>query len=172
MQMSLWRIVTVSVISIIAVQVRAADNQGTGVFRGVLGYTAGASKYPRALLLKSPTEGNYRLSLIPEFDVRKHVVNLELFLERSDEKGNGQNLLDVTGRLHGYQPYYFAASDFARGAQKSTYGDVRVIDVPRLKLELRTKIIGVSVEPIDSDAPRPLSYQFDRLNLEIISRGG
>jgi hypothetical protein len=35
--------------------------------------------------------------------------------------------------LHGYQPYSFAASDFARGAQNSIYGDLRVIDLRELQ---------------------------------------
>jgi len=82
-------------------------------------------------------------------------------------KPDDSNLLDWTGKLHGYQPYVFAASDFAGGAQKSVYGESRKIDLPKLGMQVRVKVLDVHVEPTPEDSAQALSYQFGDLSLEI-----
>src|ERR1035441_3396478 len=111
----------------------AAGSEKVGSSQGVLVYSLKSSSHPSSLHLKSPRGATYRLSLIPDFDIGKHVVVLELVLQRRGRKRDDSNLLHPTGKLHGYQPYSFAASDFARGAQNSIYGDLRVIDLRELQ---------------------------------------
>lgn len=146
-----------------------AQNGRVGSSQGVLAY-AKASPHPSSILLKLPRGEKFRLSLVPEFDVGKHVVVLELVLQRPDKKGDDSNLLDSTGKLHGYQPYFFAASDFARGAQKSAYGELRVIDVHRLGMEMRITVAEVSVEQITPSPSQGPGYEFENLTLEITTQ--
>ena len=148
----------------------AAGGESVGSSEGVLVYSVKSSSHPSSFLLKAPSGVTYRLSLIPEFDVRKDVVVLELVLRKLGETGDGSNLLDVTGKLHGYQPYFFAASDFAGGAQKSIYGNLRVIDLPRLGMEMRIKVAGVNVVPTSSSSSQGVGYKFDDLTLEIATQ--
>ena len=119
--------------------------------------------------LKAPGGKVYRLSLIPQMDINRHVVVLELSLKRPGTKKDDSNLLDAAGKLHGYQPYFFAASDFAQGAQKSTYGDTRVIELPHLGMKVRIRVASVNVGPVVSNAPGAPTYQFDGLTLQIVS---
>ena len=148
----------------------AAGSEKVGSSQGVLVYSLKSSSHPSSLLLKSPRGATYRLSLIPDFDIGKHVVVLELVLQRRGRKRDDSNLLDPTGKLHGYQPYSFAASDFARGAQNSIYGDLRVIDLHQLGMELRVKVTGVNVEPTPTNSSKAPGYQFDDLTLQITTQ--
>ncbi len=66
-----------------------------------------------------PDGTKYTLRLIPENDVGHHVVVLDVSLSRSNGKESKSNLLEPQGRWHGYQPYIFAASDFAQGGNGS-----------------------------------------------------
>jgi hypothetical protein len=103
--------------------------------------------------------------------VGKRVVALHLILQRPDERDDDSNLLDSTGKLRGYQPYYFAASDFAGGVQKSAYGELRVIDLRKLGLQMRVKVADVHVEPTPADPSQRFGYQFDNLTLEVTTQG-
>ena len=147
-----------------------AGSETVGSSPGILAYPAKPSSYPSSFLLKSPRGVTYRLSLVPEFDVGKHVVVLDLVLQRADQKDDDSNLLDSTGKLHGYQPYFFAASDFAGGVQKSAYGELRVIDLRKLGMEMRIKVADVHVEPMPAGPSQRLGYQFDNLTLEVTTQ--
>jgi len=143
-----------------------ASSQGAGTPQGTVSYPAKPS-----FLLKSPRGVTYRLSLIPDFDVGKHAGVLELVLQKPGKKVGDRNLLDWTGKLHGYQPYVFAASDFVGGIQKSIYGKSRVINLQKLGMEIYIKVVDVHIEPIPgSAAPRYDDYQFLDLTLEIATR--
>jgi len=140
---------------------------GVGWSQTVLVYSRQATLQKGSSLLKLPGGATYRISLIPELDVSKHVVVLDLVLQRAGIRRDDTNLLDSTGKLHGYQPYFFAASDFVHGAQKSVYGELRVIDLHQHGMEMHIKVAAVNVEPtLASSSQRP-DYQFDNLTLEI-----
>ncbi len=147
-----------------------ANSQSVGSSQRVLAYSARPSPHPSSFLLKSPRGVTYRLSLVPELDVKKHVVVLDLVLQKPGQTEDDPNLLDSTGNLHGYQPYVFAASDFAGGTQKSTYGESRVIDLPKLGMQMRIKVADVDVEPTSAGASQVLGYQFDDLTLGITTQ--
>ncbi|MGO8720502.1 MAG: hypothetical protein ACLQMO_15010 [Acidobacteriaceae bacterium] len=122
-------------------------------------------------MLKSSRGEAYRLSLEAEKDIAGRVVVLELLLQKeNNNEDDDSNLLDVTGRLHGYQPYFFAASDFVRGTQKSVYGETRTMDVPKLGMKVQVKVVRVAVEQAPADAAAPASYQFTDLTLQVITR--
>jgi len=112
----------------------------------------------------------YELTLVPELDVGKHVVVLELVLHRPGRRNKDSNLFDPTGRLFGYQRWDFAASDFVRGAQDSIYGDTRVINLPKLGMEMHVKVAAVSVEPTPPNSPESLPYQFKELTLQVTAQ--
>jgi hypothetical protein len=101
---------------------------------------------------------------------------LDLVLQKAGKEANDVNLFDATGKLHGYQPYDFAASDFAQGVQKSIYGESRVINVRNMGMQIRVKVAEVRVEPILRGPEQPLRYQFGDLTLEIttysLDKGG
>jgi hypothetical protein len=99
-----------------------------------------------------------------------HVVVLDLVLQKVGEKKDDTNLLDSTRKQHGYQPYFFAASDFERGAQKSVYGELRVIDLPQLGMKMHIRVTGLKVEPTSPNPSQGLGYQFDDLTLEITTQ--
>jgi hypothetical protein len=101
---------------------------------------------------------------------------LELILQEPGKKPDHSNLLDWTGNLHGYQPYDFGAWDFVNGAQKSSYGQSRVIKLRKLGMEMHVKVIKVHVEPTSADSSQEPNYQFNDLTLEIttqsLAKGG
>jgi hypothetical protein len=136
----------------------------------VLTYSRSQSLASKAVLVKSALGASYRLSLVPDFDVSDDVVVLQLVLARTDGIAEERNLLDATGRLHGYQPYYFAASDFARGAKNSMYGDSRHIDVPQLGIMIQAKVAVVHVKPTSGGIAQTAGYEFDDLTLEITTQ--
>jgi hypothetical protein len=145
---------------------RQAEDSGPRI----LAYSSKQDSHPSSVLVRSPRGVTYRLSLVPELDVAKHVVVLDLVLQRIDEKISGANLLDSSGNRHGYQPYIFAASDFANGTQKSIYGRTRVIDLNKLEMKVNAKVVSVRVESTTSDkSGRATSYgfQFGDLTLEV-----
>ena len=147
----------------------ATDSEKTGQAPAVLAYSVTASSHPSSILLKSPSGKAYRLSLVPEPDIRNHVVVLELVLQKRAGR-NDPNLLDWTGKLHGYQPYFFAASDFARGPQHSAYGEVRVIELRKLGMRMRVKVVAVKVEPTEENTSESPPYQFDELTLQVTAQ--
>jgi hypothetical protein len=146
-----------------------AETEKAGQAPAVLTYSAESSSHPSAIVLKAPSGKAYRLSLVPDHDIRNHVVVLELVLQKRAGR-NDANLLDWTGKLHGYQPYSFAASDFARGAQDSIYGEERVIELRKLGMRMRVKVVAVKVEPTTKNPSESLPYQFDELTLHITTQ--
>lgn len=110
------------------------------------------------------TDGSpaYVLSLEPDFDVAHHVVTLELVLRRAADQSNAPNLLDPTGGRHGLQAYDFAASDFARGVQKSEFGQNRTVRLQDLGLVMQITVSNVTVSPISNSG-----YQIEGLDLRI-----
>lgn len=145
----------------------AAWDDKAGSPEATLAYSLKASPYPSVVLVRSPSGTPYRLSLIPQLDVEHHVVVLELVLQEGERKADDLNLLDVTGTLHGYQPYFFAASDFAEGARNSIYGESRVIDLSRLGMAIHITVVKVNVTPTGASSSKSLRYQFDDLILRV-----
>jgi hypothetical protein len=148
-----------------------ANSQAVSASQLTLTYSASQLSHPSSVLLKSPQGVAYRLSLIPDSDVEKRVVVLELVLHRLSEKATFYgNLLDPTGMLHGYQPYTFAASDYVKGAQKSIYGATRVMKLQKLGMEMHVTVTRVRVFPAPGDLARTPEYKFGDLTLEITTR--
>jgi hypothetical protein len=143
-----------------------AASQKADSSKGILAYSK-ASPHPSSFLLRSPRGITYRLSLVPERDVRQQVVVLDLVLQKQFGNGKDTNLLDTTGKLHGYQPYVLAASDFANGAQESRYGEVRMIDLAKIGIKINVKVAEVHVKRTSAASPQALNYEFDDLTLEI-----
>jgi hypothetical protein len=122
-------------------------------------------KGPNPVPVKS-TDGKtvYFLSLRIEPDVKNNPVGIDLVLLHTRASSDDVNLLDPTGKWHGIQPYIFPASDFAQGAEKSIYGEKRIIRLKHLGLELQITVSNVAVTPNST----PYSeYQFDALTLQI-----
>jgi len=132
----------------------------------ILTYSQQTSQRKLSSILKSPQGISYRIVLSPEVDTGKHVVVMDLMLQKLGNTKSEGNLLDPTGQLHGYQPYTFAASDFSKGIQKSAFGEIRVIALDRLKMKLTIKVKDAGVSPIFSSS-EVAAYQFDALTLEI-----
>lgn len=149
----------------LSVGVVFAMSARSGWSQTVLTYSQLAAQRKLSSILKSPRGVAYRLFLSPELDTGKHIVVVDLVLQKLGSENGGTNLLDSTGRLHGYQPYIFAASDFSQGAQKSVFGGIRTIALDRLNMKLIIKVKDSSVSPTtNSQTP---GYQFDTLTLEI-----
>jgi hypothetical protein len=135
--------------------------------QGMLAYSLESSSHSNSLLLKSPGETIHRLSLIPEFDVGKHVVMLKLVLQGRARKKDDSNLLDSTVSCTDINRIFLQPPILHEGAQKSTYGDARVIDLHQLRMEVRVKVAGVNVELIPANPSQAPAYQFNDLTLEI-----
>jgi hypothetical protein len=109
--------------------------------------------------------------LIPDFDIGKRVVVVELVLHRPSEQATLYgSLLDPTGMLHGYQPYTFGAFDYVNGAKKSGYGATRVMKLKKLGMEMRVTVTRVHVVPTAGDSARTPEYKLHDLTLEITTR--
>lgn len=145
----------------------AARSQEIGSSNVTLAYSTQASQPSRSALLRSPRGTAYQLTLVPDFDAGHHVVVLELFLRKPGKNTSSLNLLDPSGHVHGYQRYDFAASDFVNGAQKSRYGETRVVTLPRLGMEVLIKVTEVHVKPITENQVQGMEYQFGDLTLQI-----
>ena len=104
----------------------------------------------------------YILSLEPELDHGHHPITVELTLRRVDDRTDDSNLLDPTAKLHGLQPYDFAADDLAEGPQKSAFGRVRKVSLKNLGLVIRITVLKAIVSPISGG-----HHQFDGLELQI-----
>jgi hypothetical protein len=75
----------------------------TPLVRVNLQFPAEAAANPSSVIIRAPgKEHAYRLSLEPDFDVRHHVISLFLVLQPLGAPPTNQNILDTTGRLHGY----------------------------------------------------------------------
>jgi hypothetical protein len=134
---------------------------------GVLTYPSGSSEGLSSFLIDA-SDGTpaYVISLQPDVDANHHVVVLTLVLHRPGDRADAPNLLDPTGKVHGYQRYTFAASDFEHGVKRSAYGERRTIDLARLGMEVRIRVNRAAVRVIPPSAAG-ISYEFDELALRI-----
>src|SRR5450631_3232189 len=98
-QTSVWTLLLIVLTATCVAVSQSADSS-----KRVLAYSAKPSPHPSSFVLKSSRGITYRLSLVPELDVRKNVVVLDLFLQIPGQTEDDPNLLDSTGKLHGYQP--------------------------------------------------------------------
>ena len=111
--------------------------------------------------------------MVPDRDIDGKVVGFVLSLKepnRSDESPAYHNLLDPTLRLHGYQRWTFGAHDYAHGAERSVYGAVRTMSVPRLGIEVRAEVARVAVAPTPAALGSPAGYRFTQLTLRVLVR--
>lgn len=138
---------------------------------GVLSYSSESGQLPNSLVFTSPGGQAYRLSLLPEKDTAGRVVVLELVLQKRSSTDHEANLLDTTGRLHGYQPYFFAASDFAHGAYRSAYDDKRDMNIRSIGMDIQVKVISVAVEPVRENVTTSTQYRFTGLSLQVSADG-
>jgi len=139
--------------------------------KSFLEYSKNASANPSSVPLIAPDGTKYTLRLIPENDVGHHVVVLDVSLSRSNGKESKSNLLEPQGRWHGYQPYIFAASDFAQGGNGSQGQNSRTIDLPALGMQIEIAVTEVKVDPTPpSSSSKELPYQFTDLALEITTK--
>jgi hypothetical protein len=106
----------------------------------------------------------YRLSVEPDFDADNNVMNLNLVLRRPSDTVDSPNRFDPTGRAHGYQKWIFGVSDFARGAQKSLYGERRTIILRKVGLEADIDVLKAVVIPDDNSMS---GYYWKELDLGI-----
>jgi hypothetical protein len=95
--------------------------------------------------------------------------NFDLVLERVSPLRPGQNLLEPTGHWHGYQKFFFAASDFAHGPDKSIYGNPRTIDLPRLGMAVVVTVVRVVVTPAPTRFDRS-GYRFTAFTVRVDAR--
>jgi hypothetical protein len=109
----------------------------------------------------------YTLSLEPDFDVYHRIVVLTLVMHHVDEDEDAQNLLDPSGRAHGYQKYIFAASDFANGPERSVYGESRSILIDSLGLLFNIGIRKAIVEKSAEGTGESTRYKFDEFILDV-----
>lgn len=151
-------------VALVGCHVGIAQELASG--RNIVAYSRGDSHTSSSLALESPRGTVHRLSLVPDVDTRRHVVVLDLRLQRAGAVPDDVNLFEPTGKLHGYQPHFFAASDFADGPRKSLYGARRVIPLRDLGMTVEIRIVDVHVERI-SDPVAGSAFEFDSLKLEI-----
>jgi hypothetical protein len=150
----------------------AAGSETTGSSRDVLVFSTKPSFQRASVLVKSPYGVTYRLSLTPADDVESRPVVLVLVLQKLGSSGKGENLFWAGTTPHGYQPWFFAASDFARGAERSIYGESRIIQLRRLGMEMRVKVGNVRVTKVNvkrllGSSSVGLEYEFENLTLIV-----
>jgi hypothetical protein len=109
----------------------------------------------------------YRLRLYPELDADGVLGDFTLTMEDAGSSWRGRNFLEPTRMWHGYQPFFFAASDFEHGAAKSIFGNPRTIELPRLGMAVQVTIVRVVVIPVSTTAHSP---EFKNLTLRIVAR--
>ena len=147
----------------------AAPTEGAPAFTAVLAYPHQSRSPEKSYVFRSYGKA-YRFRLNPELDVNGRLVVFELLMEEPERSSRGANLLDSTGRLHGYQKWDFAASDFSHGAEKSIYGVVRTVDLPKRGPSVRIDIARVAVKPTPATSRMPANHQFTDLILRVRAR--
>lgn len=110
----------------------------------------------------------YRFRLYPERSAYTDALsNFTLAMEAADSPGRGHNFFEPIGNWHGYQKFFFAATDFEHGAAKSGYGNPRTIELPRLGVTVQVTIVRVAVGPASATAA---VSEFKDLTLKIVAR--
>ena len=145
----------------------AAATTNHAVFTATLAYPPGSRGPATSLPFHSPRGETYRFRLSSQRDVASNIVVVELVMQGTSSSSHKANLLDATGRLHGMQKWFFAASDLAHGAQRSVYGTTRAIDLPRLGITVEAKVVRAGVKPTPATAAMPAGYRFTDLTLEV-----
>ena len=148
----------------------ASTGDNVATFTTVLRYPPGPHASDISPNFPGPHGQAYRFRLNPQNDIKGNPIVFELLMEGTSRAQRGRNLLDPTGRLHGYQKWYFAASDFAHGPAKSIYGNSRTIDLPNIGQAVEVKVVRVAVEAIPATSSMPANYRFTYLTLQILDR--
>ena len=165
------RIMNIIAQSLLVVLVSAsasgAATTSHATFTATLGYPPGSRAPATSLAFHSPHGYAYRFRLDPERDVEGNVIVVELVMQGASGSSHKSNLLDATGRRHGMQKWFFAASDLAHGAQRSVYGDARTIDLRKLGITVEAKVVGVRVKPTPATRGMPAGYRFTDFTLEV-----
>ena len=126
-------------------------------------FSQGASTKAWTDHLYSPSNKKlYVLSLVPEVDVGKHAIGIDLVLRNAEKPKTGENLLSPTGNWHGLQPYNFVASDLKHGADGSVFGARRSIKVTSRKLNVVIQILGVKSRALPNG-----TLEIDDLKLSV-----
>jgi hypothetical protein len=90
------------------------------------------------------------------------------FLGKINGGRDQRNLLYPNPNWHGYQPFFFLASDLAENPENRIDPTTRrEFNLPKLKIRLVTEIERVDVEPISPSASSSHKYQFNDLVLRI-----
>jgi hypothetical protein len=131
--------------------------------RTSVSFSSYSSENRWSLPVKS-TDGStvYVLSLDPEFSAGHHLAVLTLGLRHFGDKPDAPNLLDPIGIWHGIQPCDFVANDFAKGIQKSAFGEKRIIPRKNLGLVVRIVVSKATVSLISNE-----NYQLDDIELQL-----
>jgi len=136
-------------------------------------FSAKSGVIPLSVPISAPNMGvGFRLSLEPDFDIHHNVVVLVLSLRHLNDSTDASNLLDPTGRSHGYETYIFAASDFVHGARQSLDGEKRTVILTKLGLELRIDVYKALVDVIPERSAAEPRYRFNQLSVGVDVRGG
>ncbi len=110
----------------------------------------------------------YEVVLVPEIDAEKNVVEVRLALTPRGEDVNSVAAVfwayppGFTG-VHGFQPWFFAAADFARGIGKSMYGKTRTVRVKYRSIVVQIVVLEAKVQRIR----RSDVYRFDSLEVQV-----
>jgi hypothetical protein len=154
--------VIVLLIALLTCENRALAKECNAPTQVLLTYSAQSSPSTLPLLLCSPDGRIYRVFLEPDFDVQHGVAVLNLVLQPVSSRSENTNLLVVNERWHGYQPFTFAAMDYANGAEHSVFGIQRRIAVRNSEMQLIADMREVKV-----GADGPDATKFLRLSLQI-----
>jgi hypothetical protein len=145
----------------------AAATASDAKFSAVLAYPPDSPTPATSGVFRSHGKA-YRFRLYPERSAYTDALsNFTLAMEAADSPGRGNNLFEPTGNWHGYQKFFFAASDFEHGAARSSYGNPRTIELPRLGVAVQITIVRVAVGPASATAAVP---EFKDLTLKIVAR--
>lgn len=170
MQVTLGRGVSCFIVALLLVGSWGSASAETLVVptRGWLIYSANHSSAELSLPIKDKLGAVvYVLRLDPLTDVGRHVITFSLELQRSSDSPDAPNLLDPTGRTHGYQRWDFAASDLANGAKNSIYGISRTMHLEKLGLDVQANITNAVVIPIKEAQGAEFKSQFRELRLQV-----
>jgi hypothetical protein len=148
----------------------AVTTDNVVTFSTVLTYPPAARSSETSPVFRSHGKA-YRFRLNPERDVDGTLLGFQLVMEGANSRsGRGPNLLDPTGRLHGYQKWDFLASEFVRDDAPPGWGDSRTIHLANRGLEVQINVVRFKVEPIPKTSATPAGYRFTDLALRIRAR--
>lgn len=115
--------------------------------------------------INGPHGSSYQLALEPQEDLNGNVIGLNLDVVRLGMKTLG-NVLEINDKVHGYQPFNFAASDFERGAPNSIYGKTRQVQNKKLKILITIDVLDSQIEPT-SHSNNYYRFQFGSMTFRV-----